>query len=222
MCCVQALVVRIRLPGLQQGKQAQLNIESQQLTLSVTGKYHLQLPLPYKVAEADGTASFSSGKQQLEVILPVAPPSQSAKSADVASQKMQQQGRGAQSFSRDSDSSDHTSSSISPAAAVAADAASYADANSATAGAEEVPSSSHSQRQSSVNDTTAQQGSDRQIQPLTDNQRRWLEMHPKLSADRHATDDNVSAHAPHAINQDTLQAQASAGEKHQCIVFWAI
>ena len=73
MLLLQELVVRIKLPGVQQANQAHLNIELQKLTLSVAARYHLQLPLPYRVAEAEGTASFNSAKQLLEVILPVLP-----------------------------------------------------------------------------------------------------------------------------------------------------
>ena len=67
-------MVRVKLPGLKQASQAQLNVTSQQLTVSVPGKYHLHLDLPYAVAEAEGSASFNPAKQRLEVTLPARPP----------------------------------------------------------------------------------------------------------------------------------------------------
>jgi dynein assembly factor 2 len=85
MWCLQALVVRVGLPGVNSVAAIELTIAAQVVTLEVPGKYKLQLPLRYKIYEQQATAKFLTSKQQLVLTLPVVPPT-----AEQLSQKREQ------------------------------------------------------------------------------------------------------------------------------------
>lgn len=68
---VQALVVRIALPGLKSAAGVVLDVSSSSLQVLVQGRYKLQTDLPYAVEDEQGTAKFEKQKQQLVVTLPV-------------------------------------------------------------------------------------------------------------------------------------------------------
>ena len=220
---LQELVVRIKLPGVQQAKQAQLNIELQQLTLSVAARYQLQLLLPYRVAEAEGTASFNSAKQQLEVVLPVLPsklPAVASVSQSSQHQQAQQQQQASRHTLPPDGGPDQPSSSMADITAVAdATAALSLGPGPIAAEADDSPSSSQSQQQGVADESTlAQQGSDRQ--PVTENQRKWLELHPKTSTSStlidHAVQPEISQAAT-AVDQAALTAAASAGTQRRAL-----
>jgi dynein assembly factor 2 len=82
---LQALVVRVDLPGVNSVAAIDLTMAAQGVTLEVPGKYKLQLPLRYKVNEQQATAKFLTSKQQLVLTLPVIPPK-----AEQLSQQQQQ------------------------------------------------------------------------------------------------------------------------------------
>ena len=223
MLLLQELVVRIKLPGVQQANQAHLNIELQKLTLSVAARYHLQLPLPYRVAEAEGTASFNSAKQLLEVILPVLPPKRPAVDSVSHSAQHQQHQHQQQAVremlppGRNPRSSDQPSfSSVTDATAVV-DAAAVLSLgpDSGAAEADDSPSSSQSQQERIADESaSARQGNDRQTQSMTENQRKWLELHPKTSTSNTLVDCAAQpevSQAAAAVDEDSLTAAASAG-----------
>lgn len=85
MWCLQTLVVRVDLPGVNSVAAIDLTMAAQVVTLEVPGKYKLQLPLRYKISEQQATAKFLTSKQQLVLTLPVIPPT-----AEQLSQKRQQ------------------------------------------------------------------------------------------------------------------------------------
>jgi hypothetical protein len=71
---VQALVVRVHLPGVSLVAGVELSLTADHVALEVPGKYQLQLPLRLKVLDQQASAKFLTSKQQLVLTLPVAPP----------------------------------------------------------------------------------------------------------------------------------------------------
>lgn len=214
----QELVVRIHLPGTQDAKQAQLNIEPQKLSLTVAGKYHLQLALPHKVSAAEGTASFHSSKQQLEVVLPLVPPPISAKkpSTSKSMTQQQQQHSSGNAQSQDRGVSDAHELVESMDDAVSAAHLSTCVATPADATGDELPSMSPSQQhRSRQGEATARQERDQpSSEPLTRNQQKWLDLHPKNTGPTTSSDDALQAstsQAAVAVDTSTLRAAAAAG-----------
>ena len=221
---LQELVVRIHLPGVQQASQAQLNIEPQHLDLSVAGRYKLHLPLPYRVAEAEGSASFNAARAQLEVTLPVIPPktpprpaatgasssqqqqqqqqSEAQTSADVHKNSLQHDGQAAHSQSQaQSASTDEPASGTSLAA--------QSNRASDSAG-----SSSELQKRPNASDPSSSYqvaAVQAQSQKLTDNQRKWAAMHQVPSTSTSVTDSVLPVAAEQADDVDALLAAAAAG-----------
>lgn len=211
---MQELIIRVKLPGVKQAQQAQLNVEPQKLSLSVSGKYQLHIALPYAVAQTEGTASFNAAKQQLEVTLPVVPPRLPPAASDMGRNSQAQQQATA---NRTDDSRD-------PAASLlrkdADDAASSRDAatglTSASEDAEasnEASSSAHQLRPgTTAGSDNGGQGMNVQGQSLTENQRRWLELHPGTSSSAPAVVvQHQAAPAAEPTDHDTLLAAAAAG-----------
>lgn len=220
---LQELVVRINLPGIQHAKQAQLDVESEQLTLTVPGKYHLQLPLPHRVVAAEGTASFSSGKQQLEVVLPVAPSALSAgtiKSTPLQQQQqqakveMQSRDRGANNAHELSDSTRESESTATSSACAVSPPGEAAPKD------DQSPGVGHSQQDTSRDgDAVPQQARDGPAtQPLTANQRKWQELHPKASSSMDYIMQGSASHVAAPADIDTLRAAATAGRLFWCVV----
>lgn len=73
-CCLQALVLRVKLPGVASATAVQLDVSSKGLQLEVPGKYVLQVQLQHSVKDQQGTAKFDKEKQQLTITLPVIQP----------------------------------------------------------------------------------------------------------------------------------------------------
>lgn len=207
----QELVVRIHLPGTQHAKQAQLNIEPQKLSLSVAGKYNLQLSLPHKVAGAEGTASFHSGKQQLEVVLPVVPPPIPADRPNTARGTTQQQPCRVNTQSDDGGVGDAHELIESMDEAVSTATSSAYIAPAAEAAANELPSMNHSQQHSSRDREATAQQERTKPQPLTNNQQRWLDLHPKNQPSSDASMQASTSQTAVAADTDTLRAAAAAG-----------
>ena len=215
-------MVRVHLPGVQQANQAQLNIESQTLSVSVPGRYHLSLPLPYKVAETDGTATFNAAKQQLEVTLPVVSPSQPCTDSHPGSS--QPVGQPQPSETRDTRQPGSTSkgkdqlSSESGRRDVTDEAHPTEPAQQDDAALDEASGSS-----SNNSSSTRQQGvpgvadswgppSNGQAHQLTENQRKWLELHPVASSSAPAAAvDPPATPAAEPISHASLLAAAAAG-----------
>lgn len=223
---LQELVVRVKLPGLKQASQAQLNVTSQQLTVSVPGKYLLRLDLPYAVAEAEGSASFNPAKQQLEVTLPAIPPKAPAMAtAQLDQQQDQQQGQQQVSVSRsdsdlvgrqDQDSrqqplSDTGTHELASSSASAAQPSMRQGDSSISAA--KAPSQAGRAQQAPATAPVAAEGTsseaDRQPQELlTENQQRWQELHqPTATAANHAD----AQPAQHTVDVDAMQQAAAAG-----------
>lgn len=215
---LQELVVRINLPGTQHAKQAELHVESQQLTLTVAGKYHLQLPFPHRVVAAEGTASFNSGKQQLEVVLPAVPLAPSAATAPPPPQQQQQetqsQDRGANNAHELSDSIyEPESTATSPACAVP-------PPGEAAPKDDQLPGVDHSQQDTSQDgDAVPQQAGGRPtIKPLTANQQRWQELHPKALSSKGDVMQASASHVAAPADAGILRAAAAAGRPRWCAV----
>lgn len=221
---MQELVIRVKLVGVQQASQAQLNIQPDSMSLSVPGKYHLDLPLPYKVAEADGSASFNAAKQQLEVTLPIVPPPL-PRTASHSDRLLSQQEQQVQS------SAGETSDTRLPSSAMGSEiqhrlesgSDEVSDVPDATDAApqdvdesNQASSSSSRQQQDWGVDTDSKgQRLGSQAQRLTKNQRRWLDLHPVASTSA-ASPALPSEATPtvETVSPDTLLAAAAAGTAH--------
>lgn len=210
-------MVRIHLPGTQHAKQAELNVESQQLTLTVAGKYHLQLPLPHRVIAAEGTASFNSGKQQLEVVLPVIPSAPSAATAKPPPPQQQQAEEETQYQDRGANNAHELSDSIhEPESAAASSACVDPPPGKAAPKGNQLPDAGHSQHDG---DAVPQEASDRlATEPLTANQRKWQELHPKASSSQDSPMQVSTSHVSAAADADTLRVAAAAGRCCWCAV----
>lgn len=234
--CLQELVVRVKLPGLKQASQAQLNVTPQHLTVSVPGKHHLQLNLPYAVAETEGSASFNPAKQQLEVTLPVVPPKAPAMTSAQPTPEQQGQTDAVAGPSDNDQSERHTEGKQQPTRTVTpASTSDAADGSTSTAQQSSglaqaartadgsTTAADDSRQAAEPQDTASAAGSGSQApgmeQPLlTENQRRWLELH-QPSADSAAVDQDQAA-APSAKSQATegladmgaVQEAAAAGK----------
>ena len=68
------LVVRVTLPGVSSARGVSLEVTAWRVVLCVPGRYRLECALPFEVRDADGRAKFDKRKQSLEVTLPVVPP----------------------------------------------------------------------------------------------------------------------------------------------------
>lgn len=211
-------MVRIHLPGTQHAKQAHLNIQPQKLSLTVAGKYNLQLSLPHQVSAAEGTASFHSGKQQLEVVLPLVPLPISGDRPNTLKSTMQQQQQQhsrqkIQSQDRGVSDAHELVESLDDAVSAAPLSADVAPP--ANAAGDELPSVSPSQQHhSQEGEATAQQERDKpSSESLTKNQQKWLDLHPK-NAGSTSSDDSMQAstsQAAVAADTSTLRAAAAAG-----------
>ena len=234
--CLQELVVRVKLPGLKQASQAQLNVTPRHLTVSVPGKHHLQLNLPYAVAETEGSASFNPVKQQLEVTLPVVPPKAPAMTS--AQPTPDQQGQtDAMAGPSDSDQSkSHTEGKQQPTETVTPASTSDAAAGSTSTaqqseslaqaartgdGSSTAADESHQAAQPQDEATAAGSGSQapaKEQQQLTQNQRRWLELHqPAANSAAVDQDQAVAQSAKSQATEETadmeaVQQAAAAGE----------
>lgn len=74
VCRVQALVIRIDLPGVSSAAAAQLDVAADTIRLEVPEKYALHLRLKHRVNADQGAAKFNTAKQQLTLTLPVVKP----------------------------------------------------------------------------------------------------------------------------------------------------
>ena len=70
----QALVVRVQLPGVGSAVGVQLDVVPRKLTLMVTDKFRLEVPLPFAVRGEEARAKFDTAAAQLTVTCPVVPP----------------------------------------------------------------------------------------------------------------------------------------------------
>ena len=217
-------MVRVHLPGVQQATQAQLNIEAQTLSVSVPGRYHLRLPLPYKVAEADGTATFNAAKQQLEVTLPVVPPplpcthSQAGNSQPAGLQQPSDACDTRQPGSTSTGKDQHSSESGRRQAADEAHPTEPAQQDDAALDeASATSTSTSSTQQQGVTGAANSWGpsSNGQAQQLTENQRKWLELHRVASSSAPAAIvDPPATPVAEPISHASLLAAAAAGMVH--------
>lgn len=217
----------MKLPGLKQANQAQLSLAPQQLTVSVAGMYYLQLELPYTVADAEGRASFNPAKQQLEVTLPVVPPKVSA-TAPVQSESQQQQD--SQTVSAESGIEQSRNGRQQSASTGAASRSTGNDdfVTQAQNELEQRPDNStqpaeasgHARCTEPAAGAAAVQGSSdhthTEQQPLlTDNQRRWLELHQPTGSAA-AVDCAQAEPAEEAVDTNAIQQAADAGNAAAC------
>ena len=221
---VQELVIRVKLLGVQQASQVQLSILPASMSLSVPGKYNLDLPLLYKVAEADGSASFNAAKQQLEVTLPVVPlplPCTASRSDRNPSQQEQQvQSSAGKTLDTRQPSSAMNSENQHRVVSSSHQVSDVLDATDAAPQdvdeSDQASTSSSRQQQGSGVDTDSKgQRSGSQTQRLTKNQRKWLELHPVASTS--APSPAVQCEATptvETVSPDTLLAAAAAGTAH--------
>lgn len=220
MLFLQELVIRVNLPGTQHAKQAELNVESEKLELTVTGKYHLQLFLPHRVAAAEGTASFNSSKQQLEMVLPVVPSAPSASTdTSTAQQQQQQQAKvGTQSQDRGASSAHECSDSMHDCDLASSLSACAISSPEDTAPKDDQLAEGSLTQQDGKEERggVAQHSSESaKTEPLTANQRKWLELHPKALSSKDDVTQSSASHAAATVDTDTLRAAAAAG-RHEC------
>ena len=221
---MQELVIRVKLVGVQQASQAQLNIQPHSLSLSVPGKYSLDLPLPYKVAEADGSASFNAAKQQLEVTLPIVPPPL-PRTASRSDRNLTQQEQQVQS------SAGETPGTRQPSSAMGSEnqhglVSSSDQISNVPDAADGAPQDVDESDQASTSRSRQQQGSGvdtdskgqrlgSQMQRLTKNQRKWLELHPVASTSTPSpAEQSETTSTVETVSPDTLLAAAAAGTAH--------
>ncbi|DBA92788.1 hypothetical protein WJX77_000098 [Trebouxia sp. C0004] len=220
--CPKELVIRVKLLGVQQASQAQLNIQPDIMSLSVPGKYNLDLPLPYMVAEADGSASFNAAKQQLEVTLPVVP-LPLPRTASRLDRNLSQQGQQVHSSAGETSVTSQPGSAMNSENWHGLESSSHqvSDVPDATDAAPQDVNVSH---QASTSSSRQQQGwgvdndskgqrSGSQTQRLTKNQRKWLELHPVASTS--APSPAMQSEATltvETVSPDTLLGAAAAGD----------
>lgn len=88
---LQALVVRVDLPGVSSVAGVDLSLTADSVSLEVPGKYQLYLPVRYKIKEQQASAKFLTNKQQLVLTLPVAaPPAEQASQQQHGQQLVQE------------------------------------------------------------------------------------------------------------------------------------
>lgn len=219
----------MKLVGVQQASQAQLNIQPDRMSLSVPGKYNLDLPLPHKVAEADGSASFNAAKQQLEVTLPIVTPLL-PRTGSRSDRNLSQQEQQVQSSADETSDTRHPSSAmdsenqhgLESSSDQISDGPDAADAAPQDANESDQASTSSSSRQqegSGVRTDSKGQRSGSQTQRLTKNQRKWLELHPaaSTSASSPAVPSEVTPRVG-TVSPDTLLAAAAAGTAHAACI----
>lgn len=68
---LQALIVRVDLPGVETAAVIQLDLTADSVCLEVESKYMLQLPLKYSIKEEQASAKFDVRKHQMTLTLPV-------------------------------------------------------------------------------------------------------------------------------------------------------
>lgn len=213
----------MKLVGVQQASQAQLDIQPHSLSLSVPGKYSLDLPLPYKVAEADGSASFNAAKQQLEVTLPIVPPPL-PRTASRSDRNLTQQEQQVQSSAGETPGTRQPSSAMgsenqhgcSDQISNVPDAADGAPQDVDESDKVSTSSSISKQQQGLGVDTDSKgQRSGSQTQRLTKNQRKWLELHPLASTSAPSpAEQSEATPTVETVTPDTLLAAAAAGTAH--------
>ena len=217
-------MIRVKLLGVQQASQAQLNIQPDSMSLSVPGKYNLDLALPYKVAEADGSASFDAAKQQLEVTLPVVllPLPRTASPSDrILSQQQQQVQSPAGEISGTRQPSpamiSENQHGLEPSSHQVSDVPDATDAAPQDVDESDEASTSSSRQQQvwGVDSDSKGQRSGSQTQRLTKNQRKWLELHPVASTSAPSPAvQSEAAPSVETVSPDTLLAAAAAGTAH--------
>ncbi|CAE7195562.1 unnamed protein product [Symbiodinium natans] len=63
----------VELPTVKKSSDIKMEVTSNNVVLEVDGKFYLDMPLPYEVQEANGSAKFDKAKQTLTLELPVVP-----------------------------------------------------------------------------------------------------------------------------------------------------
>ncbi len=63
---LQELVLKVQLPGCQSAGQLELDVDTDSISLTLPGRYHLAAKLPFPVKEDKGRASFDKARQQLD------------------------------------------------------------------------------------------------------------------------------------------------------------
>lgn len=81
--------MHINLPGVSSVAGVDLSVTADSVSLEVTGKYKLQLPLRHKISDQQATAKFLTSKQQLVLTLPVALPATSQQASNEHQQGQQ-------------------------------------------------------------------------------------------------------------------------------------
>ena len=216
----QELLIRAKLPGLQRASQAQLNVTVKQLIVSVPSKYYLHLNLPYNVASEEGRASFNAAKQQLEVVLPVVPPPTPVPAPSVlpleAQMQLQHQQSDYQCDMASSSSSGATAQQppVDLTASSSNLVSSSADAALQSKHRADLTDQSAAGRQHQVDVTAgSSEQHSKQMPELTENQRRWQEVHrpsPIVSTAGVQPATSTAAEAE-TINADALQQAAASG-----------
>lgn len=217
---MQELLVRVKLPGLQQANQAQLGVKPRHLTVSVPYKYHLHLSLPYTVTPAEGRASFNAAKQQLEVVLPVVPTQTSISGPALLPLQAQAQLQQQQSDHQ----SDMASSSTSGANAQDPSLDELIASSSDLVSSSSVDAAIHSRCRRGVTDqsgaeqqhqvaviagSSAEQQT-KQMPELTQNQRRWHELHQPPSSIPPVGTARVQPAISTAVQADTVNEHMHA------------
>lgn len=94
----------VELPTVKKSSEIKMEVTSNNVVLEVESKFYLDMPLPYEVQEANGSAKFDKAKQTLTLELPVVPKMPDPEALAVA-QRLQ--GLGTLTGDGDGDVSDH-------------------------------------------------------------------------------------------------------------------
>ena len=179
------LVLRVTLPGVDSASVVDLDLSRSQVSIHVESKYKLKASLPYPVDSDRGRAKFDKAKSQLEVVMPVvAPPQPPRPSYAVAAQE-------------------HPL--VEPLDPLAADEGqgeeeATASGKEATASSKEFPPIG--EQEVKVEDPLAIKPEVEAAAALTENQKRWMEMH--------ALSHPQSTPTPADSNQGATALEASA------------
>lgn len=167
-----ALVVRVSLPGVSSAAGVELDVGPLHINVSVPGRYKLEASLPYRVNDSKGKAKFDKAKSSLEITLPtIPPPPPTAAPLAVA------HASSVEEISSSSEGQGEVRGQEDVQAVGQEQAAGAGAGSTSTQQAEEVVQDEASSPATGTSDLGGDMGNE-----LTENQRKWAELHAAQEA----------------------------------------
>lgn len=195
------LVIRVKLPGLTSAAPVDLDVGPENVALCVPGQYKLEVTLRNKVDDAKGKAKFDKVKQQLELLLPVLPPPKPAalpQRTDAMVTEVEAQ---------------DDESPAAPADTTDAPKAGKAGANSSEDAEGQESTEASSKAEGEQQQTSHDASGPTAEEQLTENERKWREMHASSAAAQEAAAAAETAAAASSQSEpasDQPQAQSTS------------